>query len=636
MLVFALSGCPVSPPASGPYWPESGSVDVTEFQYDLSATGTLSGSIDGTPFETSPSGADAAPDGDRLEVNIYFDEINAGLQWHLDYDHESGSWRSTASDGSDRFWFTYYPGADRLISQRSGSSALAADPGYSLYVAGKPGQPWIVSDIRAAFERGLTMAPAGEDADFSPITFTHADLQIAFEERGYVLTDHNSAYTPRELRFYDTSGALAALSTDAQSGALEDPEENLAELARELTAGLDDPGLKLRLIHDWVVSTIYYDMYALEGNRVAVEGPFEVVGTGAAVCEGLSRLVDYMCDAVGVHTRMITGRTPGQDAGFGHAWNAVSLNGRVLFFDPTFANRNYWNYDGGPVTSEGGIRSNYFLLEPEDWIHSHRPTKDIYQFLASPVGDAEFSNGSLHSTLISAFYDNFYKLDMSLSGDPPADRIAVRDEPALLTFNHPAGTYLNGFLRSVADLDADINTNLTSQSFIQPGDQSSTVLIQPAAAGDYWFYLQAKPAGASETDLVYVAILYVTSSEVAGSDTAGSDVSGSGSETDYPFPEQFQTRYREQEIVLESPTSGALSPGDEYTFRFTASGLTSATLYPYDSDGPDFAAARSFTEVETETWELIFTVPAAGDYRYFNVSTNAGSRSSAILRYYVE
>ncbi len=617
-VTILLVGCPNSPGGMHTV-ADIGTLDATEFQYSLSATGTLTGHTGGTPFIAMPSSASCGPDGERLEINVFFDTVHAGVQLHLDYNRDNGNWRSSAQDGSERFWFTYYPSSDRLIRQRSGSSAVTNDPGYSLRVTTEADRPWVITSLSLDFERGLTMAPASESVAFEPITFDGGSLRVEFAERGYILTDHFSAYSPRELRFYDTSAALLALDPAVEAAALDDPERHLASLAEALTADTDDPGLKLRLIHDWVVSSIYYDMYALAGKRVAAEGPFEVIRRGAAVCEGLSRLIDYMCATVGVYPRMVTGRTPGQGTGFGHAWNVVSVNGEVLFFDPTFANRNFWNYDGTPVVTEGGMRSNYFLVEPEAWIASHAPTKELYQFLDTPVSPAEFEAGSLHRTLVSAYYDNLHHLGITLPGGPPADRISVGDEPAMLVFDHPDGTEISGFLRSVADLDADLSENLECQAFIRTG-QSTTIFLHPAEPGDYWYYLKARGSGTSEAEPVYVAILYLTST---------------GAPTAHPFPEQFQQRYRDQRVVLESPLAGDLKRGTSYTFRFTASDLASATLYPYTADGPDFSGARSFSNTG-DTWQLNYTVPTATDYLYYHVSTNEGSGSSPVLRYYLE
>lgn len=620
ILVVALCGCPVWPPTVD--IPGGGTVaaDVSEFQYDVTAEGTVSGTSGGGAFTVTPTAATVEPDGDRLEVNVFFDEIRAGVQLRFVYEPAGGTWRSTASDGSERFWFTWYPTADHLIAQRTTSSALTSSPGYAMEVRSDSERPWIITGIDLDFARGLTMSPANDEAGFAPIEFTRGSLRLSLTERGYILTDHPTAYTPRQLRHYDSSAVLAGVDASLESAARADPEAHLAALARELTADISDAGVKVRVIHDWVLSTVYYDLYALGGGRVAPEGPFAVLKDGAAVCEGLSRLFDYMCVAAGVHTRMITGRTPGQEAGFGHAWNAVRLNGQTLFFDPTFDSRNFRDYDGGAVITEGGVRANYFLLEATDWIHSHRPTKDLYQFLDHPVGEAEFNAGSLHSTLVSACYDSMHHLSLSFRDGAPADRIAVGTEPVVLTIDHPAGTAVEGFLRSVADLDADVARDLECQAFVQTG-ASTTLSLQPAAAGDYWYYLKARAPGEPDGELQYVAILYLKSS---------------GAPTSYPFPRQYQDRYRDQQVVLESPLSGGLSPGKEYTFRFTAEGLTSATLYPYTAAGADLAGAASFAFSGGNTWELIYTVPADTSYLHYHLSTNTGSGSSPILRYYVD
>ncbi|KAL1857757.1 hypothetical protein Plec18170_002981 [Paecilomyces lecythidis] len=117
------------------------------------------------------------------------------------------------------------------------------------------------------------------------------------------------------------------------------PTQDLAWLARELTAPFPSDTDKARVIFTWLHHNISYDVDAFFNNRVKPSTPANTLATGLAVCEGYAGLFSTLATYAGLEAIVIGGH--GKGFGFqslapgsalppfqsSHAWNAVKIDG---------------------------------------------------------------------------------------------------------------------------------------------------------------------------------------------------------------------------------------------------------------------------------------------------------------------
>ena len=113
-------------------------------------------------------------------------------------------------------------------------------------------------------------------------------------------------------------------------------EKKVAEIVA-LVPGKATDSEKERVIHDYIVDNVDYDT-SITLDNVSVEGTlphsFDVYGAaceGISVCEGFSKMFQYLCACVGVRATVIQGVANGP-----HMWNAVCLDGRWYQVDVTW------------------------------------------------------------------------------------------------------------------------------------------------------------------------------------------------------------------------------------------------------------------------------------------------------------
>ncbi|KAJ9193822.1 hypothetical protein DTO021D3_7324 [Paecilomyces variotii] len=117
------------------------------------------------------------------------------------------------------------------------------------------------------------------------------------------------------------------------------PTQDLAWLARELTAPFPSATDKARVIFTWLHHNIAYDVDAFFNDRVKPSTPANTLATGLAVCEGYAGLFSTLATYAGLEAIVVGGH--GKGFGFqniapgsalppfrsSHAWNAVKIDG---------------------------------------------------------------------------------------------------------------------------------------------------------------------------------------------------------------------------------------------------------------------------------------------------------------------
>ena len=114
-------------------------------------------------------------------------------------------------------------------------------------------------------------------------------------------------------------------------------EEKISRILNTVPANIPEVERE-KLFHDYILANVSYDTVAAS-NPSPVNGQlphaFDIYGAaieGKAVCEGYSKLFQYLCCRTGINATQI----PGEAGGGGHMWNAVKLDGDWYEIDVTW------------------------------------------------------------------------------------------------------------------------------------------------------------------------------------------------------------------------------------------------------------------------------------------------------------
>ena len=89
--------------------------------------------------------------------------------------------------------------------------------------------------------------------------------------------------------------------------------------AAELTFGLEDVTDKVKAVHDWIVTSKYYDCDSLIQGCRKSQDALAVMEYGMGVCEGYANLASAMLRSLGIQTKYISSQT------LQHGWNHVNI-----------------------------------------------------------------------------------------------------------------------------------------------------------------------------------------------------------------------------------------------------------------------------------------------------------------------
>jgi ankyrin repeat protein len=161
----------------------------------------------------------------------------------------------------------------------------------------------------------------------------------------------------------------------------------LNELVEHLLSGIDDPFLKVKVIHDWIVYKISYDSESSSliksgephnpTNLLIMQSVEAVLESGKAVCEGYSNLFYSMCSYAGIECVFITG-----DTAFGaHAWNAVFLEGNYYLVDVTWDDHRVTEQNESNEEYAGQYSTTYLFADPISMSYNHIPYSEQWTLL---------------------------------------------------------------------------------------------------------------------------------------------------------------------------------------------------------------------------------------------------------------
>lgn len=170
-------------------------------------------------------------------------------------------------------------------------------------------------------------------------------------------------------------------------------ETSIKSVAEYIAQRESDPYLRIKALHDYVISRIVYDLDVLKTGIRPDQDAQTVFQTHKAVCEGYAKLFMALGRAIGENIVYIEGRIRRDLAPLDliprelrlitsnynwtlHAWNAVKVSDNWQLVDVT------WD-DNDAVAPEISYSSDYLIPPPKVMALSHSPHQAVWQLLNS-------------------------------------------------------------------------------------------------------------------------------------------------------------------------------------------------------------------------------------------------------------
>lgn len=197
------------------------------------------------------------------------------------------------------------------------------------------------------------------------------DRIINIKTQYAILKDYNKAYA----RNKELWKAQRTDNDAIEKNKIGTDDKDIIALAKKITASSKDDYSKMRAIHDWMATNIYYDYPAYRGevietgNVASAQSPFVVVDRKRAICGGYAVTTVALLRAVGIPAKTIGGVVT-TDSKVGHAWSQAWLSSekRWVIMDTTWDSGN--KYDNGKY-AKGSMRTKYFDISLAELSHSH-------------------------------------------------------------------------------------------------------------------------------------------------------------------------------------------------------------------------------------------------------------------------
>lgn len=202
------------------------------------------------------------------------------------------------------------------------------------------------------------------------------------------------------------------------------------KIADYISSNFKTPNDKIRAVFFWTASTISYDVVNMLNQDPNQTEEFKIksaLDSKKGVCMHYAAVFNDLANKVGVRTYVVEGYTKqyGKIATLGHSWCASQLDGKWLLFDPTWGS--------GYVLNQMYVKklnNSFFKADPSNFILTHMPFDYLWQFLTTPITNAEFYGGKKDSKNNKIIFDYQVQIDRfdSLSDSDKAFESAERIE----------------------------------------------------------------------------------------------------------------------------------------------------------------------------------------------------------------
>ncbi|MDE7354896.1 MAG: hypothetical protein K2O06_17900 [Acetatifactor sp.] len=179
---------------------------------------------------------------------------------------------------------------------------------------------------------GLEAGLEAEDVDriFQCVLNDHPEL---FFVEGYSYTRYTRGERTTAIEFSGTY-------TMDRETAMERREEIDAAADRLLSGISPDAGdyEKVKYVYDTLIRETDYELGAPDNQNI-----YSVFVNHVSVCQGYAKATQYLLNRLGVECTLVLGTV---DAGEGHAWNLVKVEGDYYFVDTTWGDASYRTEEG--------------------------------------------------------------------------------------------------------------------------------------------------------------------------------------------------------------------------------------------------------------------------------------------------
>lgn len=368
-----------------------------------------------------------------------------------------------------------------------------------------------------------------------------------------------------------------------------EPVQYLPELVSYLTDNVEDPFMKVKIIHDWIADNIAYDSASFFSGNLPAQGYVNTLRSKKSVCEGYADLFMEMSRLADIQSQKISGFARGagyslfgidnvQDSN--HAWNAVYINGGWYLVDVT--------WDSGHLNGRSykkNYETSYLFLEPNKMLYTHYPSSISWQLLETAVTVEEFQS-------LPSYRGNFFQ--SGLDALHSVDKINICDNSVELLIPTPENTFLSAI---VVD---EMGKKYDGRDFVQKVGNETTITAVFPFPGKWILRIFAKlkeeSSGSWVVDLGYI----------------------SSTDTDLKFPVQFED-YQENGFFLYSPLGVNLKAGEKTDIRIKLPGYKIAFI--------DAGGDRIPMEKDGDIFSVTLTNPKTSELRMF------GSRSASARNY---
>lgn len=209
-------------------------------------------------------------------------------------------------------------------------------------------------DIVSVFQKVLT--------DYPQYFYVSRSCMLAYSSRGNTIRAIVLLYTDGEAtdEYDENMNLLQSADRTVINQKIDTLQSTVEKIVSKIPSETSEI-IKEKYIHDYIVETVRYDYNAAENidNYMStIPHAFDLYGAaieGLAVCEGYSKLFQYLCYSVGINSTQVIGTSNGGN----HMWNAVLIDEEWYQIDVT------WN------DTETIIGYSYFNLNEEKISKDH-------------------------------------------------------------------------------------------------------------------------------------------------------------------------------------------------------------------------------------------------------------------------
>lgn len=332
--LLKIYGVPVLHPQANTYL--SDKVLKTGFMQDNYAKFTINGNLLDIEFASPPFG----PNG-----RVYFDHVYGNAADSKGQKLIMTDWQGTAKEMTEESYVNFYASPVKMTIQLKNV-------------------PYNVVNI-SKMVQNRDGSYSGKYVYYYDYFIKNSDGEFSFAfprpyfDNVHMLVQLKSPNSYLDIKLYDPGAyhGLKVLSDSICEGATTDYE-------------------KVRKIHDWMVTYLYYDIDGTYGERKTVlTQSIDVILARKTNCAGFSRLFRDLLRFQNIPCTIVSGNTRHnifEDYTPSHAWNMVYLDGVWKNFDITWNNRN--RYENG-VFIKNPPEYGYFDIDPFYFSYDHHITE---------------------------------------------------------------------------------------------------------------------------------------------------------------------------------------------------------------------------------------------------------------------